>query len=361
VWQSPRVPLSILVVGAENPRIGDLFREVGGYAKVSYMNVGPMPVRRLELTEELADSVCGTIRSKFGKLDVVVFTWPHLAGLAEKLGEFTRVYYCKDPFERWTCWNREEIRELESRLLSNCEAVFAVSRLLVEDFRGRTDGKVFCLPNGVEESFLHAGRLARPANLPADKPILGCVGQINATYDWEYIAELATNLPEARLCFVGNISEGDPHWQREIVKHLTGTPNIFGLDRQPHEEIPAYLQHFDIATCFLKAGDYADRRSPLRLYDYLTTERAIISTPIREAYEHLPHIHIAKSAEEAAAVARRVLRGELRVDVAARKQYIEGQTWANRAKQLIGELVRVPKVRGYWVEDSGAGRPGSVV
>lgn len=321
--ESGEVPmsLSILVVGAENPRIGDLFREVGRYATVSYMNIGPMPLRRLDLTGELVDSICGTIRSKFGKSDVVVFTWPHLAVLAEKLGEFTRVYYCKDPFECWTCWNREEIRELESRLLENCEMVFAVSRLLVEDFRGRIGGKVFYLPNGVEETFLRAGRLARPANLPEGKPIMGCVGQINATYDWEYIAELAASLPEARLCFIGNISEGDPYWQREIVKHLTGTANILYLDRQPHERIPAYLQHFDIATCFLRAGDYADRRSPLRLYDYLTTEKSVISTPIREANEHLPHIHIAKSAKEAAEVARRIFGGEVSVDVAAQGIY----------------------------------------
>jgi hypothetical protein len=338
--------LSILVIGAENPRIGDLFREVGLYAKVSYMNIGPMPRRQLDLSGPSADSVCATIRSKFGKLDVVVFTWPHLAFLAEKLPEVTRIYYCKDPFEHWTCWNRQEIHELESRLLDNCDAVFAVSRLLVEDFLPRTRAKLFYLPNGVEELFLHAGHLPRPPNLPADQPILGCVGQINATYDWDYIAELVASLPEARLCFVGNISEGDPNWQRQIVNHLTNTPNILYLDCQPHEQIPAYLQHFNISTCLLKAGDYADRRSPLRLYDYLATEKPIISTPIREAYEHLPHIHIARTAKEAADLARQILAGDLPVDTTARKQYIGGHTWSTRAKQLLEELLRLPKLAG---------------
>ena len=306
------MPLSILVIGAENPRVGDLFREVGRYAKVSYMNIGPMPRHKLGLSGALTDSVCRTIRSRFGKTDVIVFTWPQLACLAENFPEVTRVYYCKDPFEHWACWNRQEIRELESRLLENCEAVFAVSRLLVEDFRSRTRGKVFYLPNGMEESFHRAGRLPRPANLPADKPILGSVGQINATYDWEFIAELAASLPEARLCFVGNISEGDPNLQRVIVKHLTETPNILFLDRQPHEQIPAYMQHFDVSMCFLRADEYSDRRSPLRLYDYLTTERPIISIPIREAYEHVPHIHFAKNGKEAAVLRGGFLRESLR-------------------------------------------------
>ena len=193
------------------------------------MNIGPMPRRQLPLSGPSGDSVCGQIRSQFGPPDVIVFTWPHLASLAEKFPEVTRVYYCKDPFELWGCWDRQEIRELESRMLDNCDAVFAVSRLLVEDFRPRTHGRVFYLPNGMEESFLRAGDLPRPADLPADKPILGNVGQVNATYDWEFIAELAVSLPEARLCFIGNFSEGEPDRQRVIENQSEPARPIFSI------------------------------------------------------------------------------------------------------------------------------------
>ncbi|HEX4055422.1 MAG TPA: glycosyltransferase [Tepidisphaeraceae bacterium] len=190
--------------------------------------------------------------------------------------------------------------------------------------------------------------MPRPANLPVDRPILGSVGQINATYDWEFVAELAASLPEARLCFAGNIEESDQNWRRDFVNLLERRHNFLFLDPQPHEQIPAYMQHFDISMCYLRADDSGNRRSPLRLYDYLTTQKPVISTPIREAYEHLPHIHIANSAKEAAVLARRILAGELPVDLAARKQYIGGQTWATRATQLLEELVRVPKLAGCY-------------
>jgi glycosyltransferase involved in cell wall biosynthesis len=231
--------------------------------------------------------------------------------------------------------------------------VFAVSRLLVDDFRPRTKAKIVYLPNGLEESFLNAGNMPRPANLPTDKPIIGCIGQINITYDWKYIAELAAALPEMTLCFVGNITEGNPYWRRDIVEQLAKTPNILWLDRQPHEQVPAYMQHFDISICLLKADAAGDRRSPLRLYDYLTTERPIISTPVREAYEHLPHIHIAESGNAAATLARRILAGEFPVDVAARKKYVEGQTWANRAEQFMNELQGVLKSKSSPGKTSG--------
>jgi glycosyltransferase involved in cell wall biosynthesis len=333
------MPLSILVIGMENPRIGDLFREVGRFAKVSHMNIGPMPRKRLELSDSVADSICSSIVNQFGKPDVIVFTWPQFSILAEKLSWATRVYYCKDPFEYWTIWDRQEIHDLESRMLSHCQAVFAVSRSLVEDFRPRTRGRVFYLPNGVEESFVNAPPLPRPPNLPADKPVLGNVGQVNATYDWQFIDDLATNLPEARICFVGNHSEDNVDLLREIKHRLANTPNIVFLDRQPHDQLPAFIQHLDISMCFVRADEYGHRRSPLRLYDYLTAKKAVISTPIREAFEHLPHLHIAATGKEAAELARRILAGEIAVDVAARKNYIAQQTWAMRAGQLLRELV----------------------
>ncbi len=242
------MPLSILVIGAENPRVADLFREVAHHATVYYINIGPMPRRDLPLSAESADSICTNIRSQFPNLDVIVFTWPHLACLAERLPDFTRVYYCKDPFEQWTCWDRQEIRQLESRLLHNCDATFAVSRQLVEDFQPRTPGKVFYLPNGVEDSFLNAPNPPRPANLPTGKPILGSVGHINATYDWQYIAELAASLPEARLVFVGGISESNqpgarlpqsrqPHPQPSLPRPSAA---------RPAPRVPAALRHIDM-------------------------------------------------------------------------------------------------------------------
>jgi hypothetical protein len=338
------MPLSILVIGAENPRVRDLFGQMTPHANVSYLNLGS--VQADQLSGATADWVGKKIVSQFGRPDVIVFTWPQLAFLAEEFPNVTRVYYCKDPFEYWECWNRDEIHQLESRLLENCDAVFAVSRLLADDFRPRTPGKVFYLPNGVEDSFLNAGPLPRPPNLPSGKPILGSVGQINSTYDWEYIAELAANLPEARLCFVGNLSDANPDSLRGIVDRLTNTRDVLFLDRQPHEQIPAFLQHFEISMCCLKAGPYSDRRSPLRLYDSLTTDKPVITTPIREAQEHLPYVHIAKTGKEAADLARRILAGEFPIDLAARKKYITAQTWAIRARQFLDELLGLPKLTG---------------
>jgi glycosyltransferase involved in cell wall biosynthesis len=333
--------VSILVIAPQNPRVRYLFDEVGRQAKVSYLEFLPTPEHQLALTGTLPDQFYQRVDAQFGNPDVIVFPWPQLAPLAEKFSRAVRVYYCKDPFEYWTCWSREEIHRLESRMLGICDAVFAVSRQLAEEFVPRTGGKVFYLPNATEQSFLDAVPMARPGNLPGGKPVVGSVGQINETCDWDFIADLAANLPEARLCLVGGLEDENPDRLRKIAAELAGKFDIHFLGPQPHENLPAFMQHFDISLCLLKPGGYADRRGPLRLYDYLTTPRPIISTAVREAREHLPHIHIAEDGRKAAKLARRILAGEFAVDVAARRKYIERHTWGVRAEELLGYLDRV--------------------
>jgi hypothetical protein len=228
---------SILVLGAENPRIRDLFRAVRQYAAVSFVDIKPIsrrpsigrlakswhwrmnsdgdteatllaPRRWHNVESAMLRWFCRRSISRFGMPDLVVFTWPQLAPLAEWFTGVHKVYYCKDPFEFWS-WDPEIIRSLETRLLNNVDAVFAVSRALAEDFQPRTPAKVFYHPNGVEDCFIKAHQ-PRPANLPTGKTIVGSVGQINVTYDWEFIGRMTAAMPDVLFCFVGEVVETNP-------------------------------------------------------------------------------------------------------------------------------------------------------
>jgi hypothetical protein len=361
--------LSILVVGSENPRIRDFFSQVALYAEVSYLDTSPikrwpdfdrlaeswrwrrrganppeanlvMPKRWRELSATLTDWFCRRRFSRVGTPDAVVFTWPQLCALAEKFADITRVYYCKDPFEMWS-WGADFIRPLETRLLRNVDAVFAVSRLLASDLAPRTTGKTFYLPNGFCDWFQPDQELPRPADLPANKPVIGSVGEINRDYDWEYVSAIAAALPEVRICFLGKLKEPDTATYRRIHDIITKTPNVSWLGWKPYEQVPAYMRHCDILMNFLSADDFGDRRSPLRLYDYLTTDRPIISTSVREAYEHQPHVHIAPDSQQAIELIGKMLRGDLQPDLESRRQYTRNHSWDARAREFLAELTPI--------------------
>jgi glycosyltransferase involved in cell wall biosynthesis len=157
------------------------------------------------------------------------------------------------------------------------------------------------------------------------------VGQLNqSSYDWDLIAGLSKALPEISFVFVGPILEKTPK-----IETILSLPNVRWLGPRPHNQLPNYLNGFDVCFNPLVPGEYSDRRSPLRLYDYLATDKPILSTAIREAYSHRPFVEIGRSIDECVAVLRRLASAKSAEDVEARHCYIEKNTWENRAAQLI--------------------------
>jgi hypothetical protein len=365
--------LSILVIGTENPRIRDFFSQVGRYARVSYLDVAAVsrnpdfdklakswrwrkngdeipeatlmvPRRWHNVSASMAEWFLRKTFARSGKPDVVVFTWPQLAYLAERLTDVTRVYYCKDPFEYWS-WGRDYIRPYETRLLENVDAVFAISRLIVSDFETRTRAKRYYLPNGFCDWFLPSGQNQRPMDLPLDVPIVGSVGQINRDYDWPYVEAVANALPDVRFVFLGRIDDDAPPVRRDIARIFREHPNLIWLGWRKYQLMPAYMRSFDVLINFLRADAFGDRRSPLRLYDYLTTDRPIITTPVAEAYEHVPHVHIAKGPGDAIVLIKRMLAGQHKPDMGVRQAYTQTQSWDNRAKEFLAEVEKLVEAK----------------
>ncbi|HEX4053895.1 MAG TPA: hypothetical protein VHX86_06490 [Tepidisphaeraceae bacterium] len=357
---------SLWVIGSENPRIRDFFNQVGRWMNVTYLDVerigytlsfdqlvdswrwrrpnGGFPEARICVPQRyrafsaaLAHWFCRRRFAQVGRPDAVVFTWPHLAPLCELLPDVFRIYYCKDPFDRWP-GDAAQVRAQEDRLLHHCDAAFAVSRQLVEDMIPRARAKVFYCPNAVDDSFIQSPRQPRPRDLPLGRPVIGCVGRMNYSYDWDYIRHLTTAIPDALFCFVGPMIGVNDFDHGRILFQFRSTPNILWLGARSHRQLLSYIQHFDVCFNSLRADEFNHRRSPLRLYDYLATDRPILSTAVREAYEQLPHIFIAPGPHDAVDMIRQILQGRLGVDLAARSEYIRQNTWSVRAAQFIEHL-----------------------
>jgi Glycosyl transferases group 1 len=363
---TPRTKPSLWVIGSENPRIRDFFNEVGRWMDVTYLDIEKIgytlsfdrivdswrwrrrargfpearicvPYRWQTFSASLSHWFCRRRFAQVGRPDAMVFTWPRLSVLCEMIPDVFRIYYCKDPFTLWP-GDSERVLAHENRMLRHCDAAFAVSRQLVDDMTPRARGPVYYLPNAVTDSFVRAGPQDRPDDLPVGRPIIGCVGQINNSYDWQYIRELTAAVPEALFCFVGQFTNVNALDRRRIQAQLRATPNMRFLGYRPHQRLIAYMRHFDICFNFLRLNENNHRRSPLRLFDYLATDRPVLSTPVREAFEQLPHVVIAPTPREAADTIREILQGRLKVDLAARRQYIQQNTWSTRAAQFMQQL-----------------------
>jgi glycosyltransferase involved in cell wall biosynthesis len=294
------------------------------------------------LSTYLATSAVRRCIRRFGMPRAIVYTLPQYAGVAETFATegIVGVYHAHDTF-RFYDWNREQTIALERRMLSACSFTLAVARLVQEDLAAETTRPVFYSPDATSMEFID--QLRQPPPIPADmlthkRPIVGCTGQINREYDWELIGELSNRLPGVSFVFIGPLAEGT-----ELMKEIFARPNVHWLGPRPHQQLPAYLSAFDICFNPLKVNDHNNRRSPLRLYDYLATTKPILSTAIREAFEHEGLVSIGRDVNECTTLLQRMLDGNDSVDQEHRRRYILNNTWEVRAAQFLSHLNDLPQ------------------
>jgi hypothetical protein len=225
-------------------------------------------------------------------------------------------------------------------MLNRADLVLSVAEALSEDFRRMTRAPVVTCRMATSREFIR--QLAGPLPLPADlaavpRPIVGCTGFIDSNYDWDLIADLARMLPQVSFVFVGGILDKSTNLRTKMELALA-MPNVRTLGPKPHEHLPAYLNGFDVCFNFLAVNEYGDRRCPLRLYDYLATDKPIVSTGIREAFSHGGLVATFNSADEAAALIMRMVQGGYPLDLLARSEYIRNNTWEARASLVRAQL-----------------------
>jgi glycosyltransferase involved in cell wall biosynthesis len=275
-----------------------------------------------------------------GRNDAVVYTLPIYAGIAEAIRGPLCVYDAHDAFQFYTNWNPQATKRLEKRMLKRADLVLSVAEALSEDFRKITRAPIVMCRTAASREFIE--QMAEPMPLPADlaavpRPIVGITGFINSTYDWDLIAALAQTLPEVSFVFVGSV-RGEPCDLRTKMESALAMPNVWSLGAKPHEDLPAYLKGFDVCLNPLAVDEHGDRRCPLRLYDYLSTDKPVLSTGIREAFSHEGLVATFKSADEAGALIRCMVRREYPLDIRARSEYIRNNTWESRASFVREKL-----------------------
>ena len=276
---------------------------------------------------------------RFGRPDAALFTLPWYAKVAGQMDVPIMAYYAHDTF-RFYGWDRAKIIDLEGQLLRRCQVGFGVARQVVNDLQQLASTPVHYLPMAtawLPGEANPVGELAAKNDFAAiPKPCVGCVGQINsAAYDWELIEYLSVNCPAVHLVFIGPKFQEPPSAVVDRMAAIFSRPNVHWLGPKPHVHLPAYLNRFDVCINPLVVSEHNNRRSPLRLFDYLATDRPIVSTAIAEAFNHLPFISIAKDKEGFCRMLVEALKLPAATDLVHRRDYISANTWQERSGRFL--------------------------
>ena len=209
----------------------------------------------------------------------IVWTWLPTAlaqELTRDLNAQLVIYYCCDNFEATSSESRS-IREPENTLISKADLVFAHSKALFDRCKPFTD-QVHLFPYGFNREIFRHPHDSPPADLASIKrPILGFVGGVRKVIDFDLVEKVALAHPDKSLVFVGPLQTD--------VSRLARLPNVYFLGQKKYEEIPAYVNYFDLCLIPYVLNDFTRSIHPAKLIDYLALGKSVVSTNLPEVEE----------------------------------------------------------------------------
>jgi hypothetical protein len=298
-----------------------------------------------KLSAIVLQAVLGPALRRNAGSSAVLFTFPFYSHVAQwikaRFAGTPIAYHAHDPFEFYA-YPPGYIRMHEDRLVPLCDRLFAIADKLQEDFQKRYPGvRVDVLGNAVSETFLQSSEEERIGGelqqlRAVGRPVIGVVGQINKSYDWDLLEEAAAVNPRMQLVFIGNLFEEGDTTKR--IRVFFQRANVHWLGPKPHHELKGYMDSCDVLLNPLALNAQNDRRDTLRLYDYLSTKATVVSTAIDGVRRHGDLVKVPPSRSELIRFLGHAPEAVSSEEIVRRRLYLAANTWACRGRQLAEAL-----------------------
>jgi len=249
----------------------------------------------------------------------------------EQLVVFDSIDEPTEEFAHWAPRYEEAVRR--------ADVVLASSQKLY-DMAKRLNNNVHLVPNGVDFDHFHrTEQLPRPADLPPG-PIVGFYGALATWVDWEMVERL-TRLAER----VG--------WSVVMIGCLYGIgkeqipSGVHYLGYKDYEELPRYLQHFDVAIIPFKVTSMIESCNPIKMWEYLAAGKPVVTTALPEA-QQLKEVYVSRHYDEFLAnVAVQIQPWNNSAEVVARRIELARQnSWDARAKVAMAAIEEALERKG---------------
>jgi GT2 family glycosyltransferase len=252
-------------------------------------------------------------------IHVHLASWSALALALRERWRWTVVYDCMDEWDGFPNIGAD-LLAAEHELVRAADAVTVTGPLLLQKW-GAQARRCEVVRNGVDFPFFRDN--CQPNDRFAFRaPVIGYYGAIAEWLDLELLAALARRHPEWQFVLAGDVFVPD-------LRGLDRMANVALLGLLPHAEMPALLWHFDVCLIPFRVNAMTHAVDPVKLYEYLSGGKPVVSVPLQEVLVHGDIIACASGADEferaiAAALGERDgPRAEARRALAARNQWSE--------------------------------------
>ncbi len=271
---------------------------------------------------------------------------PHFSSIVGMLSEKGVVYYCVDEYSAQPNVDPEMIRRMERYLIERADVVFTVSETLLEN-KIRINPNTYLSLHGVDIKHF----LSLPNNtvqVPEDiasipKPIVGFFGLIQERVDLHLIKYLSEELKNVSFILIGLVSQD--------ISILKNNRNVFFLGPKPYEELPKYLNQFNICLMPYKLNDEMINSNPKKLREYLASGKPIVSVRIKEVERYGELVYVADDYKEFLHYTKLAINEHNDDLVSKRISAMQKESWEFRVK-MISRIIsdHVPELKQTLVE-----------
>ena len=209
----------------------------------------------------------------------VTYNWDQ----ASRYPDGTRtVYDWIDEIDVFDGYELNRLTRLHSLGLAEAGTVTASARSLLER-AGRDRPDTIYLPNAVEFEHFADWQVSSPAHpvlqrlLREGRPIAGYYGAIAGWMDYDLLTEVAEMRRDWSFVFIG-----PPYDQSTRRRPLFTLPNVEWITAQPYQDLPRWLQAFDVAMIPFVVNDITRSTSPLKLFEYFAGGKPVVSSEMPE-------------------------------------------------------------------------------
>ena len=243
---------------------------------------GPRALR--SLSGALGAAVSARIARRLGFEDPIVWAFlPTALPLARRLGGRALVYHCVDDYAANPGVSRAWLEPLERETLRAADVVFATSPVLAARLEGLAPGvRVHEMPNVADVELFRTALDAPPepdALRAVPRPRAIYVGNL-AAYRVDFRQLTAVVDAGLDLVLVGAVGLGDVAGLPEAARRLLAHPRVTALGPQPHETLPSYLAHCDVALVPFAVNDHTRGSLPLKLWEYVAAGLPVVGTDL---------------------------------------------------------------------------------
>lgn len=258
--------------------------------------------------------------------------------LKELLSPAMTVYYTRDNLLAVDFWKRHG-EKCEPALMAKSDLVFANSTYLAM-LAGKHNHESYYVGQGCDLSMYEKSMIT---HVPEDiagiaRPVIGYTGALYALrLDPDTLLHIARQKPEWSLVLIG---PEDEHFRSSELHQL---PNVHFLGNKKPEELPAFVNSFDVAINPQKLNEVTRGNYPRKIDEYLALGKPVVATNTEAMSVFSAFTYLAENKEEYIACIEKALREDSAEKAEARELFARGHSWENSVSAMYEQMNRLIK------------------